>query len=161
MFFMTEDTRTCKNEFTSECRLQTRLTICAKTAAYSLFCWPPVFYPDKSLIRTAPLRLSRRSHHLSTSSFNALCDCITWCYQRCDLLSTAAIPAASCGCEYSGHTGLLRVCFPELTIMFQEHNKYIYKYYYSGRSISLGIFYIPTYDLLFLLNISITRCALL
>ena len=50
----------------------------AKTPAYSLFRWPLVFYPDKSLIRTVPLRLSRRSHHLSMSLFNALCDCITF-----------------------------------------------------------------------------------
>ena len=41
--------------------------------------------------------------------------------QRCDLLYTAGITAASCGGEYSRHTWLLRVCFPELTVVFQEH----------------------------------------
>ena len=40
--------------------------------------------------------------------------------QRCDLLYTAGI-AASCGGENSRHTWLLRVCFPELTVVFQEH----------------------------------------
>ena len=41
--------------------------------------------------------------------------------QRCDLLYTAVITAASCGGENSRHTWLLRVCFPELTVVFQEH----------------------------------------
>ena len=41
--------------------------------------------------------------------------------QRCDLLYTAGIKAASCGGENSRHTWLLRVCFPELTVVFQEH----------------------------------------
>ena len=41
--------------------------------------------------------------------------------QRCDLLYTPGITAASCGGENSRHTWLLRVCFPELTVVFQEH----------------------------------------
>ena len=41
--------------------------------------------------------------------------------QRCDLLYTSGITAASCGYENSRHTWLLRVCFPELTVVFQEH----------------------------------------
>ena len=41
--------------------------------------------------------------------------------QRCDLLYTAGIKAASCGGENSRHTWLLGVCFPELTVVFQEH----------------------------------------
>ena len=55
-------TTACKNEFTPECRLQTRLFTSAITQTYSLFCWPLVSYPDKSLVRTVPLRLSRRPH---------------------------------------------------------------------------------------------------
>ena len=43
-----------------------------KEYKYSLFCWPLVFYSDKSLIRTVPLRLSRRPHHLSPSSLNLI-----------------------------------------------------------------------------------------
>ena len=66
--------------------------------------------------------------------------------QRCDLLYTAG--TASCGGENSQHTWLLRVCFPELTVVFQEHM--LPHSTYSGSSISLGIFYISPYDLLFL-----------
>ena len=65
--------------------------------------------------------------------------------QRCDLLYTAGITAASCGGENSKHTWLLRVCFPELTVVFQEH-----MLPHSCSPISLGIFYISPYDLLFL-----------
>ena len=61
--FLWFKTLACKNEFTSECRLQ--------TPTYSLFSWPLVFYPDKSLVKKVPLLLSRRSHHLSSSSLNA------------------------------------------------------------------------------------------
>ena len=72
-FFMNEETA-CKNEFTSECKLQTQTNKIfprAKTPTYSLYCWPLVFYPDKRLVGNVPLRLSRRPHHLSMSSFNA------------------------------------------------------------------------------------------
>ena len=41
--------------------------------------------------------------------------------QSCDLLYTPGITAASCGGENSRHTWLLGVCFPELTVVFQEH----------------------------------------
>ena len=41
--------------------------------------------------------------------------------QRCDLLYTAGITDASCGGENSRHTWLLRVCFPDLTVVFREH----------------------------------------
>ena len=45
--------------------------------------------------------------------------------QRCDLLYTPGITAASCGGENIADTlslsPLLRVCFPELTVVFQEH----------------------------------------
>ena len=55
MFFMNEDTRTqeCVHVWVWQ------------TAACSLFCRPLVFYPDKGLVRTVPLRLS-------TSLFSAL-----------------------------------------------------------------------------------------
>ena len=54
--FLWMKTPACKNEFTSECKLQARLTIYkCKNATYYLFCWPLAFYPDKSLVRTVPL----------------------------------------------------------------------------------------------------------
>ena len=63
--------------------------------------------------------------------------------QPCDLLYTAGITAASCGGENSRHTWLLQVCFPKLTVVFQEHIFYIslhhhHKFFPLGAYLALG-----------------------
>ena len=53
-----------KNEYTSQCRLQ-KQTIYKCKNANIFFVLLTTCCPDKSFVRTVPLRLSRRSHHLS------------------------------------------------------------------------------------------------
>ena len=77
--FLGMKTPAFKKEFTSECRLQTRLTIykCKNINLY--FILLTTFIQTESLVRNVPLRLSRKSHHLSPSSFNATASpSLTW-----------------------------------------------------------------------------------
>ena len=67
VFFMNEETPACKNKFTSECRQQMRFNyLQVQKHQHILNLLNTCFYPEKSLVRTVPLCLSRRSHHLST-----------------------------------------------------------------------------------------------
>ena len=151
-------TPACKNEFTSECRLQTRLTIYKCKNASIFFI----------LLTTCFLSRQKPCKGSSSASFSYIAPP----FNVFVIMHKATASPDVIGVVIFSPRPRLQLCLAVMNIahlvvsLLSRTHRCVsgthvaaYSYLYSGRSISLGILYIPPYDLLFLSNIP--RCALL